>query len=88
MKPHPYRLRPYHNPEQVDESKVLAGKRLLYADELPGVGTFSYADEDLTGPRVVRNLSIWLPDAAKFGGLFSCSTGLFKIFTYIVPVDA
>lgn len=31
--PHPYRLRAYHNPEGVDESKVPDGWRLLYAEE-------------------------------------------------------
>jgi hypothetical protein len=28
------RLRPYHNPENVDESRVPEGWRFLYADEL------------------------------------------------------
>jgi hypothetical protein len=32
--PHPYRLRPYHNPECIDESKVPAGWRFRYADEI------------------------------------------------------
>ena len=31
---HPYRLRPYHNPERVDESKVPPGWRFRYADEI------------------------------------------------------
>ncbi len=31
--PHPYRLRPYHNPENVDESKVPPGWRFLYRHE-------------------------------------------------------
>lgn len=30
---HPYKLRAYHNPEGVDESKVPDGWRFLYADE-------------------------------------------------------
>lgn len=30
---HPYRLRPYHNPQGIDESKVPPGWRFLYADE-------------------------------------------------------
>jgi hypothetical protein len=29
------KLRPYHNPEQVDESRVPAGWRFCYADEMP-----------------------------------------------------
>jgi hypothetical protein len=33
MEHHPYRLRPYHNPQNVDESKVPAGWRFRYADE-------------------------------------------------------
>lgn len=32
--PHPYKLRPYHNPENVDESKVPPGWRFRYADEM------------------------------------------------------
>lgn len=31
--PHPYRLRAYHNPQKLDESKVPVGWRLKYADE-------------------------------------------------------
>lgn len=34
MEHHPYRLRPYHNPDNVDESKVPAGWRFRYADEM------------------------------------------------------
>lgn len=30
---HPYKLRPYHNPDGVDESKVPEGWRFKYADE-------------------------------------------------------
>lgn len=33
MKPHPYKLRPYHNPEDVDESKVPDGWRFMYQYE-------------------------------------------------------
>jgi len=29
------KLRPYHNPQRVDESKVPEGWRMLYADEFP-----------------------------------------------------
>lgn len=38
MKPHPYRLRTYHNPDNVDESKVDPGWRMLYADEVQKIG--------------------------------------------------
>ena len=31
---HDYKLRPYHNPEGVDESKVPKGWRFRYADEM------------------------------------------------------
>jgi hypothetical protein len=31
------RLRPYHNPEKVDESRVPAGWRFRYADEVGSV---------------------------------------------------
>lgn len=34
MEHHPYRPRPYHNPDNVDESKVPPGWRFRYADEL------------------------------------------------------
>ncbi len=34
MNPHPYKLRPYHNPEGVDEAKVPDGWRFRYADEM------------------------------------------------------
>lgn len=32
--PHLYRLRAYHNPERVDESRVPKGWRFRYADEI------------------------------------------------------
>lgn len=31
--PHPYQLRPYHNPENAPQHKIPRGWRLLYADE-------------------------------------------------------
>lgn len=31
---HEYKLRPYHNPENVDESKVPDGWRFRYAEEM------------------------------------------------------
>ncbi len=33
-KNHAYRLRPYHNPENISESKVPEGWRFRYADEM------------------------------------------------------
>lgn len=32
---HKYSLRPYHNPQNADESLVPPGWRMLYADEFP-----------------------------------------------------
>lgn len=32
---HQYALRPYHNPQNADESLVPPGWRMLYADEFP-----------------------------------------------------
>jgi hypothetical protein len=32
---HPYKLRKYHNPENIDESLVPDGWRFRYADEMP-----------------------------------------------------
>lgn len=34
-KNHAYGLRPYHNPENIDESLVPDGWRFRYADEMP-----------------------------------------------------
>lgn len=56
MKTHPCRLRPYHNPENVDESLVPEGWRFRYADEVViragshcrafiGLGKESFFDE-------------------------------------------
>lgn len=68
---HPYKLRPYHNPEGVDESKVPEGWR------------FRYADERLKLPR--SDCRIWLPDENRFGDATNC-TGRQPFWTYCVPV--
>lgn len=70
---HLYRLRPYHNPEGVDESKVSNGWRFLYADE--------------AGKIQVSPCRVWLPTRQYFDPLpyFSGSN---PDITYIVPVDA
>jgi len=76
------RLRPYHNPENVDESRVPAGWRFLYADE------------PLTPKPSVK---FWRPFWRPFWRLDSPYThdgwveeypwaSLDENFTYIVPV--
>ena len=67
------KLRPYHNPESVDESKVPAGWRMLYADE---AGKFQ------RGPCVMWRdwLGFFKPSVAGW------DTGSRTDRTYIVPV--
>jgi hypothetical protein len=71
MNHHPCRLRPYHNPDNVDESKVPAGWRFRYADE---------AGTRANGPCV-----LWVSALARFGVL-KIHFGRQLQFTYIVPV--
>lgn len=70
--PHPYRLRPYHNPDNVDESKVPPGWRMLYADEFPLPYEHGRRCRlfDRRGVLLIRE---------------NC-TGSVKCITYIVPV--
>ena len=69
----PLRLRPYHNPEKVDESRVPAGWRFLYKGEIR--------------KRLV--VKLWFPEdyKAKDGWVeeyhWAC---LDSRFTYITPV--
>jgi hypothetical protein len=74
--PHPYRLRPYHNPEGIDESKVPAGWRFRYADEAdrPAFGSCKWT----------RAFDICDPVDWEE----SVSGGTLPNLTYIVPVDA
>lgn len=71
---HPYRLRPYHNPEGIDESTVTRGWRLRYADE---------ANEVAQGPCKdsfeLNHQLVWF---------HSYSRGLRRGITFIVPVEA
>lgn len=76
MNPHPYRLRPYHNPENVPWSKIPPGWRLLYADELGRVQTPKIRCWGRFG-RISNQFS-------DFGGYI----GNVPQFTYIVPVAA
>lgn len=73
MNLHPYKLRPYHNPEAVDESKVPGGWRFRYADE---AGTFAQS-----------NCRAWLGfyEALWSSGGYD---GNCLDLTYIVPVNS
>lgn len=70
---HPYRLRPYHNPERVDESKVPPGWRLLYVGEVYHVHTGK-----------VRK---WDAQFSRFSN-YEFYLGNCNHLTYIVPVEA
>ena len=71
-------LRPYHNPENVDESRVLDGWRFLYRDE--------------AGQAQLKPCRIWLPKNCHHPERFDPEstrwTGQEMQFTYIVPVNA
>lgn len=69
--PHPYRLRAYHNPENVDESKVPAGWRFRYVHEMQNFA--------------ISRCRLWLPISGIFGMMENCS-GVCHSWTYIVPV--
>jgi len=68
------RLKPYHNPENVDESRVPKGWRFVYADEL--------IEQKLTFSR------LWRPGWSFVFPQWDCPCHrkLLLIFTYIVPV--
>jgi hypothetical protein len=65
------KLRPYHNPEQVDESRVPAGWRFCYADEMP------YP--------LNAAISVWLPWEGRFDGKTNY-LGNDTTLTYIIPI--
>lgn len=71
MNPHPYKLRPYHNPGDVDESKVPAGWRFRYEDE--------------TRERAKTPCRRWLSSIGAFG-ILDHYLGMEWYITYIVPV--
>jgi hypothetical protein len=78
--PHPYRLRPYHNPQRADESKVPEGWRMLYADEFP----LKYRHR-IPCRVFVRNFM----DASEvFFHERETASGRYALITYIVPVSA
>lgn len=68
---HEYKLRPYHNPEGVDESKVPDGWRFRYADE--------------AGTIVNTRCRMWC-HIHGFPSNCSYCSGAFDSITYIVPV--
>jgi hypothetical protein len=65
-------LRPYHNPENIDESKVPDGWRFRYADEV-----LNYA----------KACRIYRPYYGDFSTIFVNSGGMNHRYTYIVPVN-
>ncbi len=67
---HDYKLRPYHNPESVDESKVPKGWRMLYANE--------------AGQAQLSACRMWIPSWGRFG--VDKAIGQDRRITYIVPV--
>lgn len=67
------KLRPYHNPENVDESAVPDGWRFRYQDEM---------NEPAYGPCRMRVKSVDV-----FTSL-DCYAGVVSFITYIVPVNA
>lgn len=64
------KLRPYHNPENVDESKVPDGWRFRYADEME------------SRPERCRIASA----TGRHFCIGDKATGLLTQFTYIVPI--
>lgn len=68
------KLRPYRNPENVDESRVPDGWRFLYADEF---STLWFQD---------RPCRRWIPWWHEFSKDNSHGNQSYK--TYIVPVNA
>jgi hypothetical protein len=78
MKQHPYKLRPYHNPQRADGSLVPDGWRMLYADEFP-----------LPKNHKRRCRLFVSPIYGKGRKYFDClepRTGAIPSITYIVPV--
>ena len=72
-KPHPYQPPAYHNPQEVDESVVPAGWRMLYEYEFPL--RFTHA----------RRCRIYVVPENCFGDRETC-TGALSYLTYIIPV--
>jgi hypothetical protein len=75
MKPHPYKLRAYHNPENIDGSLVPDGWRFRYEDERIIPNSLAHCLY-FSGPA----------NDIKWTWERSCSRGTGAFITYIVPV--
>ncbi len=82
-----YALRPYHNPQNADESLVPKGWRMLYADEFPMpvihgipcrlfIKPMWFVDSDPSDPDMIP----------RFGDRTNC-VGRISGITYIIPVN-
>lgn len=71
--PHPYRLRAYHNPENVPFSAIPPGWRFLYADEFRAA--------------LQKPIRIWFDGPQRFNHDAHWSQPI-KSWTYIVPINA
>lgn len=72
-KPHPYRLRAYHNPENVSFKVIPPGWRFLYADEFRTT--------------IQKPIRIWFDGPQRFSYEASRCQPI-KSWTYIVPINA
>lgn len=72
-KPHPYRLRAYHNPQNVPFSAVPPGWRFLYTDE--------------AGRPQNKPCRRWTRQYSRFAA-FEYFIGNVPVLTYIVPIAA
>jgi len=68
------KLRPYHNPENIDESLVPDGWRFRYADEMPSF--------------VETKCRAWFGLGEENFSFFQYYLGNVLSITYIVPVNA
>ncbi len=80
QQPYDYRLRPYHNPQNADESLVPPGWRMLYADEFP-----LPHKHKIKCRLFIKPLGFTNSDPCCFGDRENC-TGSLSYITYIVPV--
>lgn len=69
-KKHDHGLRPYHNPENIDESLVPDGWRFRYADEM----------QFYRG----KKCRLWVPTHHDWSA--TKARGMYPLWTYIVPI--
>jgi len=82
------KLRPYHNPNNADESLVPAGWRMLYADEFPMPVCHAVPCRLFIRPMIIEDSDYNDPDCTpRFGNRTGC-TGRIRSLTYIIPVNA